>query len=133
MGCGPADLLDGDVDALDALHAVGMAARSLGGLLRDQRDVGDAVARAHRGRIRFEIVARERDRLEAVARRGRELQGVAVVAGYAAVVDVEADATVGVDAGRDVRDADRDVVDAGKNRLSPSRAPPQTPRAHRYR
>jgi len=40
---------------------------------------------------------------------------IAVVAGYAARVDVEADAAVGGDPGREVRDADGDVIDAGKN------------------
>jgi len=40
---------------------------------------------------------------------------IAVVAGYAARVDVEADAAVGGDPVREVRDADGDVIDAGKN------------------
>jgi len=35
VGGGRGDVLDGDVDALDALHAVGMAARSLSVLLSD--------------------------------------------------------------------------------------------------
>src|SRR4029077_4909660 len=40
---------------------------------------------------------------------------VAVVPGDAALVDVEADASVGDDAGLEVRDADGDVVDALEN------------------
>ena len=40
---------------------------------------------------------------------------IAVVPGYAALVDVEADAPVGGYPGREVRDADRDVIDTGKN------------------
>ncbi|HEX9192730.1 MAG TPA: hypothetical protein VF871_03100 [Burkholderiales bacterium] len=77
------------------------------------------MARAHCGRIRIEIVAREGDRLEAFARCGRELQVVAVVAGYADVVDVEADTAVGVDPGLEIGGADRDVIDAGENRATP--------------
>jgi len=73
------------------------------------------VARVHRGRIRGQIVAREGDRPEAFARGGRELQAVAVVAGYADVVDVEAQTAVRGDPGCEVRDADRYVIDAGKN------------------
>jgi len=48
---------------------------------------------------------------------------VAVVAGYADVVDVEADTAVGVDAGLEIGDADRYVINAGEN----SKAPPVEP------
>jgi hypothetical protein len=40
---------------------------------------------------------------------------IVVVPGDAALVDIEADATVGVDACREVRGADRDVIDAREN------------------
>jgi hypothetical protein len=40
---------------------------------------------------------------------------IAVVRGYAALVELEADAPVGVDPGLQVRDADGDVIDALKN------------------
>ncbi len=40
---------------------------------------------------------------------------IAVVPGDAALVDVEPDARVRVDPGAEVRDADGDVIDAGKN------------------
>ena len=43
------------------------------------------------------------------------MQVVAVVAGYADVVDVEADTAVGVDPGLEIGDADRYVIDAGEN------------------
>jgi hypothetical protein len=46
------------------------------------------------------IVARDRDRLEALAGGGDQLQGVAVVPGDAALVDLEADAAVSGDPGR---------------------------------
>jgi len=40
---------------------------------------------------------------------------IAVVPGDAALVELEADAAVGGDPGPQVRDADGDVIDAGKN------------------
>src|SRR5689334_11782111 len=95
-----------------------MAACRLGGLLRDQRDVGDSTARAHFGRIRGEIVAREGDRLESFARGGHELQVVAVVPRDAVAVDFEADARVRVYPGLEVGDADDDVIDAGEDGYS---------------
>ncbi len=45
-----------------------------------------------------------------------ELETIAVVPGDAARVDVEPDATVRGDPGREVRGADGDVIDAGENR-----------------
>jgi hypothetical protein len=82
----------------------------LGVALPDELDVVGVSA----SRIRGEIVAREGDRLQAVAR-ARELEVIAVVSGYAALVDVEPDAPVRGDPGLQVRDADGDVIDAGKN------------------
>src|SRR5882672_5790364 len=114
QGGGRSDVRDRDVDALDALHAVGMAARGRGVPLPDEPDVVDATARAHRGRIRGESVAREGDRLQAVAG-AYELEMIAVVAGDAALVDVKAYARVRGYPGAEVRDADRDVIDARKN------------------
>ena len=120
VGGGRGDVLDRDVDTLDALHAVGVAARRLG-VFRGQRDVRDTTARVDCGRIGGRIIARERDRLEALARGGRQLQVVAVVAGYAAVVDLEPDARVRGYPRAEVRDADRDVIDARKNGRASSR------------
>ncbi len=50
---------------------------------------------------------------------------VAVVAGYADVVDVEADTAVGVDAGLEIGDADRYVIDASKDSRPPRVEPAQ--------
>src|ERR1700704_4763497 len=60
------------------------------------------------------MVAREGDRPKAVAR-AHELETIAVVSGDAALVDFEPDAPVRGDPGLQVRDADGDVIDAGKN------------------
>lgn len=68
-----------------------MAARRRGVPPPDELDPVDASARAHGGRIRGEIVAREGDRLQAVAR-AHELEMIAVVPGDAALIDVEPDA-----------------------------------------
>ena len=113
-GGGRGDVRDRDVDALDAQHAVGVAARRLRVLLPDELQVIDASARAQRGRIRGESVARQRDRLQTLVA-AHELEVVAVVPGNAAPVDVEADAPVGVAPGFQVRGADPDVVDAREN------------------
>ena len=56
---GRGDVPDHDVDALDALHAVGMVACGLGVFLFDELDVVDASP----SRIGGEVVACERDRL----------------------------------------------------------------------
>jgi len=50
---------------------------------------------------------------------------IAVGPGDAALVDVEPDARVRVDSGAEVRDADRDVIDAGENGRPPPVEPAQ--------
>jgi hypothetical protein len=110
-----------DVDTLDALRAVGMAAgRKLS--RRDDAKVVGAQA------VTLDRVARQRDRAQSLAA-ARELQPVVGAACSARVVDVEADAPVRGDAGAEIGDTDLDVVDALEDRPTP----PGSSRAARCR